>query len=327
MKKNKALFFLLAWTALFISSSSYCERELSINVLSYNMQLSGLDEPGHEWDQRKLAIKEFIHRQSPTIGGLQEISGRQLMDLEQAFPQYAFISLNTVNGQPLQPMDPETQEGLSIFYDKAQFQLLQSEHWWLSSTPKVPSRQWRKNSIGWTTSFNKATQKVPLLHQSSGKVLAFFNNHFCHEEHEKINPRRLSAKQELQAFEQLNKDDLIISVGDRNFHFPRGQEVHQMYTSRPYLSDAFKSVQGISTTFMGFQQHPRINQLDEEGQFERQDKLDVIYYSSDKLVLQSSKLYPVEYTEDGHYIDDNTRIYDIHQRRFGSDHAALILKF
>lgn len=309
------------------SPSNNAKEQFS--VLSYNIQLSGLDVLGHEWEKRKKPIVEKIGQHDVAL--LQELSHEQLIDLQETMKEYTFVSINTVTGQDLYKPAPNTQEGLVVAFNHNLFDFVEEHHTWLSDTPDVPSQNWGT----WETSFPKLIQKVVLSHKLTQETIAFYNSHFCHEDDpsQKINPRLESSKIELQQIsEDLKKGYLVVSGGDRNTHLPRDQEVLNRYHETAELEDVDTKNEGINTTFIGYPGHPRLNPITKNGLFEKQMNLDRVFFSHQGLNLVQSVVRSGLYNNDGALIDAKPVFEEddkvlTEERQFASDHAAVTSAF
>lgn len=106
----------MVWVSYAVYPSCVC--------LSYNIQLSGLDVPGHEWSDRIHPVCTLLKRAD--IACLQELSGQQCADIQSICDEYGCVAYNLVTGLRMAQTDPSTQEGLSILYKKDTFECCES---------------------------------------------------------------------------------------------------------------------------------------------------------------------------------------------------------
>ena len=256
----------------------------SIKFLQYNIQLSGLDEPGHLWiPDRKRAVLEILRYSD--IMTLQEVSHQQYLDIRQELGEYDFIGYNTVTGRDLLETAISSEEGLIIGWRKEMINLVEDHGLtWFSSTPNRPS-----TAPG--CAFPKALLRCQL--QIGTKLLMVHNSHFAHDDVTDNNnalpyppltphgegltsPRLNAVKEELAL---LPTDIPWISAGDRNFHYPRDTTSYQLYLDRGIQDSRYQSKQhGTKTTFFGYELHCRCNPI-EENDFVKEYYLDVLFHS------------------------------------------------
>jgi Endonuclease/Exonuclease/phosphatase family len=314
-----------------------------MRFLSYNIQLDGLDVPGHYWNDRKLAVFEMI--ESCDIIGLQEVTNRQFTEIVARFPTYQWIGVNTVTGQNLLTPAPSDAEGLAIGWKCDLMTVIGTpEFKWFSETPKVPSRYAR-------TTFNKGFQHLVLRLSEPYRLsqrnfpseLHILNSHFPHDDIYDPNPRLLSARQEFALLERLRlAKESWISCGDRNFVFPRDLEAYFLYNVTGYgyydTSPRARIKSGVNTTFIGYENHPKCNPILRDAMtpthpnvtsddplfsyFEHSTQLDVVMSNLSPIGWCSD---PCEYNQEGHLLPIGPVRSD--QRRFASDHCAIIVTF
>jgi hypothetical protein len=293
-----------------------------LKFLSYNIQLSGFDTGNHAWKQRKYSVAHLISYAD--IVALQEISHMQLLDLERLLPTYAFVGLNS-NGNDLHEYAPEDQEGMVMGFRKDSFEFKSSSLMWYSDTPHVPSKKWGT----WNSAFAKCLQQVTLIIKSVQQELVIFNSHFAHDEDPSniINPRVASSQLELVELKKL-RHQYWISAGDRNFHHPRDKNAYQLYAQADYVRDSQLDAQssGVQTTFLGYEDHPRVNKIKPDGNFEKQYNLDVVFHNP---FLLKSELW---ISHIGEY-DDTLKLLpfgickQLNKRLFASDHTAIFVVY
>jgi len=292
----------------------------TVAAISYNIQLSGLDEEGHKWDEgRKKAVISLLERHE--ILAIQEISYEQLNDLKVELPDYHFVSMNSITGESLTHPAVNTIEGMAIGYNQHLFEQVSLQTFWLSNTPEIPSKSWGN----WETSFAKLLQRVVLNHLPTSKEIVIYNSHFCHEEdpHNVINPRLEAAKLEISFLQKdIAEKRILISAGDRNTHLPRDRQVIELYDRVDGLKDVDNYRVGLKTTFIGYEKHPRMNPII-NGKFEKSMNLDKVYIAGDVELLHAVSLSGA-YDETYQLKEDQLSIEDITKGRpFASDHTAI----
>lgn len=299
-------------------------KNQSIKFLSYNIQLSGLDNPKHLWKDRKNAVCELLSYAE--VVALQEISHEQLLDVRKALPKYMFVGFNTVTGNDLIIPVHNKQEGLVIGFRIDVFSLKSNKIQWYSDTPDVPSQKWGN----WVSALPKALQTVTLAFRINGQEMNIFNSHFAHDEdpEEIVNPRFESSKMELDLLKNY-AGKYWISAGDRNFHTERDVLAYGLYRVSRHVAGSRRHATifwGETTTFIGYEGHPRMSEITAEGALVTSYLLDASFHNSS---LIKSNWWISHFGE----YDDALCLLPIGnckqpvKRLFASDHTAIFTEY
>lgn len=298
-------------------------QKKQVSVLSYNILLKGLDVEGHQWDQRKQAVFQYI-RQHDLIG-LQEVTGIQFADLRSALPDYKFVAVNATTGGKLKRSAGVYDEGMVVAYRRGAFKVKATSHWWISSTPAIPSKDVDSDE----GDYYKITQRVEFVRVKDNFPFIFYNNHFPHGSMSKKrhDSRALAAKMELDYIGQdLKANRFFISVGDRNFRQDRDQRTYEMYLRFAGIGEvSLSGTRGHKTTMLGYRDDA-FSAIDAQGKFVNSAMLDVIFFGAKRAQVLDCVIHPVEYDQDGNLLKLKA-IQDPEKRRFGSDHAAVSVRF
>jgi endonuclease/exonuclease/phosphatase family metal-dependent hydrolase len=119
-------------------------------VLTWNVSYEPLQPLGLlPWEQRRERIADAVR--DADIIALQELSGRQLQDMEQGLAGFEVVTLRIPLPEELHrvlstryrvPFEREIGE-LALFVRTARLEIIEQQHQWLSPTPQVPL------SVGW----------------------------------------------------------------------------------------------------------------------------------------------------------------------------------
>ena len=132
--------------------------------MSYNLRCA--DDPnGHSIAERAPRILDIIKDYDPDVMGFQEVVPKWMEELKVLDDQFDHL---------LQYRHPESLEGTPIFWRKDRFECIETESFWLSETPIVPSQ------AGWRGGFGlpRVCCRVTLRHKESGKLVHYFNTHY-----------------------------------------------------------------------------------------------------------------------------------------------------
>lgn len=170
-----------------------------MKILSYNLRYTN-DPNGHSIAERAPRVMDIIKDYDPDIMGFQEVTPPWMEQL--AVLDDRFDHLLTYRG-------PNNREGTPIYWRKDRFELLDSQSFWLSETPSIPSKASWNDGMG----MPRVCCYVALKCKKTGKVIHYFNSHFdggewCARESAQVVVRRAHA---------LGKDALTFCTADFNF--------------------------------------------------------------------------------------------------------------
>ena len=163
--KNK-IFLFTAFTILLFTFASCKSGSDTIQVLSYNIRLSIVDDGDNHWNLRKKASIDMINHLQPDIIGLQEPVNEQIAYLLEHLPQYNRVGVARDDGDTLG-------EFSAVFYLKDRYDLVDEGTFWLSTTPDVPS-------FGWDAACKRVVTWGRLQDKKTGTESYVFNTHFDH---------------------------------------------------------------------------------------------------------------------------------------------------
>ena len=180
-----------------------------MRVMSYNLRCRD-DENGHRVSERTPRVLGIIRDYAPDLIGFQEVTPKW---------EERLGMLDDVYGKIIMYRSPESLEATPIFYKKSAFDLLFSQHFWLSETPDKPSK-------GWGARYHRICTLARLLHKESGLTFTYINTHYDFNADFQRN-----ASNFLCGFADIISGDQIICTAD--FNFEVGSEAHSIM-SRTY---------------------------------------------------------------------------------------------
>ena len=125
---------------LFFLINSCSNSSDTYNVMSFNIRLDVDSDGVNSWDNRKQEIVSIIKNQKIDILGIQEGLPSQISYLSDKLDEYNMIGQGRDGGN--------NGEYSAIFYNNEKLTLNDSETFWLSNTPNIPS-------IGWDAALNR----------------------------------------------------------------------------------------------------------------------------------------------------------------------------
>ncbi len=176
------------------------QRDESFEVMSFNVRLDHAGDQENQWAKRVPLVSGYLKARHPGVIGMQEVLPNQLNDLKEILSDYEFVSAGRMNGK-------EKGEACPVFYHRSLFELMESDHFWLSETPDVPG------SMSWDTHYPRIVSWVKLKSISSGYPFFVFNTHFSHISEE---ARKKSAEMLLNQINEIAGTAAVILTGDFN---------------------------------------------------------------------------------------------------------------
>lgn len=224
---------------LLILFCSIIGQAQSIKVMTYNIKYDNTKDTENNWNDRKLAMVELLVDYNPDFIGMQEVLINQLTYLKDGLKKYQYIGVGRDDGKEKGEFSP-------IFYNADNYRLLQSNTFWLSTTPD-------DISVGWDAALERICTYGLFEDIKTKKQFWVFNTHF---DHVGDLARENSAKLIVQKIKDINAQNLpVVLMGDLNLT-PDTKPI-QFLTKE--MKDAKvisrKSFYGPIGTFNGFDQN------------------------------------------------------------------------
>ena len=132
--------------------------------MTYNIRLDTEADGINMWDNRKEGIVSLIKEERVDILGIQEGLPSQIEYLSKQLDGYSMIGEGRDGGN--------NGEYSAIYYNN-KMKLIETETFWLSETPEIPS-------IGWDAAIKRITTLGLFKMINSDKELLVYNSHFDH---------------------------------------------------------------------------------------------------------------------------------------------------
>lgn len=207
-----------------------------LKLMTYNIKYDNVNDTVNNWNDRKSGMVEFLKSHNPDFIGMQEVLFNQLDYLNTALPSYKTIGVGREDGKKKGEFSP-------IFYDTENFDLLESNTFWLSKTPS-------EISVGWDAALERVCTYGLFQNKTSNEKIWVFNTHF---DHRGTKARIESAQLILKKIKMLNTEKLpVILMGDLNL-MPEEKAIQGI---KKVMSDGFETSKTAATgpkgTFNGF---------------------------------------------------------------------------
>ena len=274
---------ILLWCLLLMIVGS-AAAQTPLQVMTFNIRYNNPDDSLNAWPYRKDNLASEVLFHEANLLGVQEALYDQITDLQQRLPGYKYIGVGRDDGKT-------KGEFSAIFYDTARLQLLQSQTFWLSTTPTIAG------SKGWDAAITRIVTWGKFKDKKTNKVLFHFNTHFDHRGEV---ARRESAHLLLKQVHNIAGNTPAIVTGDFNAG-PDDEPIRVVMNREDplHLTDSKAVSQtphyGPNGTFNGFKQAELADQ-----------PIDYIFLKGNFKVLQHATLSP---TWKGRFSSDHFAVY------------------
>ena len=160
--KKQLLLILLGLFIVFNSCTGYNKK---INLMTYNIRLNTETDSINKWDNRKEGIVNLIKEENVDVFGIQEALPDQIEYLSNQLKDYDYVGEGRDGGN--------SGEYSAIYYKRERMNLIETETFWLSETPEIPS-------MGWDAVINRIVTLGVFKIKNLGKELIIYNTHFDH---------------------------------------------------------------------------------------------------------------------------------------------------
>ena len=198
-------FFLLSLICILSAGCNKAIPEMwtadyNLSVMSFNLRYDTEEDGSNRWSNRKEACLAMWRAHQPSVVGVQEGLYHQVHYLNDSLSDYAFVGVGRDDGY-------SAGEYAAIFYLKEQFELIETNSFWLSETPDFPSLGWDANNI-------RIATWVQLKDIETQTSIFVFNTHF---DHKGKTARTESAKLLVQKIEEIADEGAPVFItGDFN---------------------------------------------------------------------------------------------------------------
>ena len=188
------------------------------------------------WDDRKQYVCDMINLEAFDVFGSQEVKHKQLTEMMEMLPDYAYVGVARDDGA-------EKGEYCPVFYRKKEFKLLNSGTFWLSETPDEVSKGWDGHCRRICTWAH--------LQRKSDKVRFYFLS--THLDHRGKVAQTEGAKLVVDWVKKNCKGESVIIVGD--FNVSQSSDCYKIFAESGILEDTYELAKyrfAPTGTFNGF---------------------------------------------------------------------------
>lgn len=208
----KYLFGLVVLASFLPGSAMRAADGPELRVMSFNIRYGTAPDGENHWDRRKDFLVETILAFKPDLLGTQETLAFQRDFLAEKLSGYGVLGIGRDDGK-------EQGEIMAIYWRKDRFEVLDSGHFWLSTSPQTPG------SKSWDSALPRMVTWIKLrdLKQPEARPILWMNTHFDHRGEQ---ARRESARLVRAKLGELGEGCSLIVTGD--FNAAEGSQPYQI---------------------------------------------------------------------------------------------------
>jgi len=171
-----------------------------MNIITYNIRYNTPSDKENAWPNRRKDVMNLLRLHKADIFSVQEALFDQIMDLKDGLSGFDYVGVGRDDGNI-------NGEFSAIYYNSYRFTLIENGTFWLSQTPKIPSKSW-------DAALNRICTWARFRENESHKSFYVFNTHF---DHKGVKARKESALLLLKKIDEISvRKDPVILTGDFN---------------------------------------------------------------------------------------------------------------
>ena len=202
----------VTWVSFVLGSALIAADGPELRVMSFNIRYGTAPDGENHWDRRKDFLVETVLAFCPDLLGTQETLAFQRDFLAERLTDYRVLGVGREDGK-------EQGEIMAIYWRKDRFEVLDSGHFWLSTTPETPG------SKSWDSALPRMVTWIKLrdLKQPDARPILWMNTHFDHRGEQ---ARQESARLVRAKLGEMGEGGSLIVTGD--FNAAEGSQPYQL---------------------------------------------------------------------------------------------------
>ena len=171
-----------------------------MNIVTYNIRYNNPGDKENAWPKRFEDVIRLLKTHKADIFSVQEALYDQVMNLKDGMKGFEYVGVGRDDGNI-------NGEFSAIYYNSNRFLLMENGTFWLSKTPKIPSKSW-------DAALNRICTWARFREKESHKSFYVLNTHF---DHQGVVARKKSAELILKKITEIaDRRDPLILTGDFN---------------------------------------------------------------------------------------------------------------
>ena len=268
------LFFSLIFTGM---------AQKPMNIITYNIRYNTPSDNENAWPNRREYVIQLLKLHKADIVSVQEALYDQIMDLKDGMSGFEYVGVGRDDGNI-------NGEFSAIYYNSNRYILIENGTFWLSKTPKKPSKSW-------DAALNRICTWARFKEKETHKTFYIFNTHF---DNKGVKARKESAFLILKKIGDIGgRRDPVILTGDFNMtpaEKPLGWIRLKLKDSRQ-ISETVP--QGPVGTFNGFDFNSKL-----------ENRIDYIFVNK---LIDVKKYSALADSKDGRYPSDHLPVLTVLQ--------------
>ena len=217
-----------------IFAAGYAQKPM--NVITYNIRYNTPSDKENAWPKRRGEVIRLLREHKAEIFSVQEALYDQIMDLKDGMKGFEYVGAGRDDGNI-------NGEFNAIYYNSNRYKLLEDGTFWLSKTPKIPSKSW-------DAALNRICTWARFRENDSHKSFYVFNTHF---DHQGTLARKKSAELILNKISEIaDRKNPLILTGDFNLTAEEKPMVLIMQKLKDSRQVSLAVPKGPVGTFNGF---------------------------------------------------------------------------
>jgi len=185
---------------LFCSFLWSVKAQKPMNIVTYNIRYNNPGDKENAWPKRFEDVIRLLKTHKADIFSVQEALYDQVMNLKDGMKGFEYVGVGRDDGNI-------NGEFSAIYYNSNRFLLMENGTFWLSKTPKIPSKSW-------DAALNRICTWARFREKESHKSFYVLNTHF---DHQGVVARKKSAELILKKITEIaDRRDPLILTGDFN---------------------------------------------------------------------------------------------------------------
>ena len=254
---------------------------VNVKVCSFNLRIDVEVDGINKFTNRLWRVKEVINEEKPDIIGFQEMTDGMYAMLADTLTEYVIIGCG--RGKNYKG------ESVRIAIKRSNFEIIDSETFWLSNAPKTPGSTYGGDQSGCPRITTVATVK----HKDAEELLTVCNTHL---DHKGKTARLLGAAQVLQYLSKTDRK--FVLTGD--FNAEPDEESISLITGATHAGRKINELtENVGLTFHGFSPNERckIDYIFSDAEYDAEksrsiakEPIDGVYVSDHHPVIAEIKL-------------------------------------
>lgn len=184
--------------SVLLATGCLANEAFDLHVMSFNIRYGSANDGANHWNKRSGLVFDVFQRHAPDVVGVQEALCFQLDEIRAQLPEYAEVGIGRDGGT--------NGEYSAILYRTNNLSVIESDTFWLSDTPEIPSKHWGNACV-------RICTWARFVHLETKQTFYIYNTHLDHRSQPS---REKSVRLILERIRQRKHRDPFVLTGDFN---------------------------------------------------------------------------------------------------------------